>query len=46
MQTAQTVGARTLFANLTPGELYQVQVNAVGAAGPSNWSTAGSLRVI
>ena len=46
VRTGQTVGARNTFDGLTPGELYNVQVNAVGAAGPSDWSVAGQLRVI
>ncbi len=46
VQTAQTAGGRATFDGLTPGELYNVEVNAVGAAGPSNWSVAGQLRVI
>ncbi len=46
VRTGQTVGARNTFDGLTPGELYIVQVNAVGAAGTSDWSVAGQLRVI
>lgn len=46
VETAQTVSARVTFKGLTPGQLYNVECNAVGAAGPSNWSTAGQLRVI
>ena len=46
VQTAQTVGGRVTFKGLTAGQLYNVECNAVGAAGPSNWSTAGQLRVI
>ena len=46
VRTGQTIGARNTFDGLTPGELYNVQVNAVGAAGTSDWSGAGQLRVI
>ena len=46
VQTAQTTGARTDFSGLTPGKVYVVSLNAVGAAGVSNWSDFGSLMVI
>ena len=38
LQTAQTTAGRTTFTGLTPGVAYTAQVNAVGAAGPSDWS--------
>jgi len=38
VQTRQTTGARHTFSGLTPGIVYNVEVNAVGAAGPSNWT--------
>lgn len=38
LQSVQTTAARNTFANLTPGVVYRVVVNAVGSAGPSNWS--------
>ena len=38
LQSAQTTGGRTTFTGLTPGVVYVAQVNAVGAAGPSDWS--------
>jgi hypothetical protein len=38
VQTAQTTGAGNSFTGLTPGIRYLTQINAVGAAGPSNWS--------
>jgi hypothetical protein len=38
LQSAQTTAARNTFANLTPGTVYQVTVNVVGSAGPSNWA--------
>lgn len=46
VQTAQTTGGRTVFGGLTAGQIYLVQANAVGAAGTSDWSDAGSLMVI
>ena len=46
VQTAQTTGARTEFSGLTPGKVYVVSLNAVGAAGVSDWSDYGSLMVI
>ena len=46
VQTAQTTGGRNTFAGLTPGQTYNVEANAVGAAGVSDWSDAGSLMVI
>ena len=46
VQTAQTTGARAEFGGLTPGKVYVVSLNAVGAAGVSNWSDFGSLMVI
>lgn len=42
----QTTAARNVFTGLTPGTIYSVQVNAVGAAGPSIWSNAASQMVI
>ena len=46
VQTAQTTGARATFSGLTPGKVYLVSLNAVGAAGVSDWSDSGSLMVI
>ena len=46
VQTAQTTGARHDFPGLTPGETYIVEVNALGAAGASDWSPSTSLMVI
>jgi len=46
VQTAQTTGGRNTFAGLTPGQTYNIEANAVGAAGVSDWSDAGSLMVI
>lgn len=46
LQTTQTPGARVQFKGLTPGEAYLVTVNAVGAAGLSNWSGEAELMVV
>jgi hypothetical protein len=46
VQTAQTTAASMTFNNLTPGVVYSVQANAVGAAGPSDWSNPVSQMVI
>ncbi len=45
VQTQQTTKADTLFLGLTPGQTYSVQLNAVGAAGPSDWSSNSSRMV-
>ena len=34
----QSTAASTTFAGLTPGVVYCIQANAVGTAGPSDWS--------
>jgi hypothetical protein len=46
VQTAQTVGGRITFEGLTPGLIYNVQVNAIGAAGTTNWSDDATMMVI
>lgn len=46
VQTIQQTGVRFEFVGLTPGEVYMVQMNCIGAAGPSDWSDFGTLRVI
>jgi hypothetical protein len=46
VQTTQTTTARVTFAELILGEVYNIQVQAVGAAGASNYSNPGSIRVI
>jgi hypothetical protein len=46
VQTAQTTAASTSFYDLTPGEIYNVEVQVIGSAGPSDWSDAGSLMVV
>lgn len=46
VQTAQTTGARTQFTGLTPGKIYVICLNAVGAAGVSDWSDYGTLMAV
>jgi hypothetical protein len=46
VQTKQSTGASTVFSGLIPGEVYRVRVNAVGAAGPSDFSDWGELRAL
>jgi hypothetical protein len=46
VQHSQSTAARTQAEGLTPGEIYVFQCNAVGTAGTSDWSNAGSLMVI
>ena len=38
VQAVQTTAAKNTFTGLTPGVVYQIEANAVGAAGPSDWS--------
>jgi hypothetical protein len=44
--TCQGTAASCTFSDLTPGVVYSVTLNVVGAAGPSNWSNPVSLMVI
>jgi hypothetical protein len=44
--TAQTTGGRYTFGDLTAGQVYLVQANALGSQGESNWSDTASLMVI
>ncbi len=46
VKTAQTTGARAEFTGLTPGQIYVVSLNAVGTAGVSDRSDAGTLMVV
>ena len=46
VQSAQTTAASNTFTGLTPGVVYNVDVNAVGAAGPSDWSEPVSQMVL
>jgi hypothetical protein len=38
-QTDQSTAADYAFSSLTSGVSYTITVNAVGAAGPGNWSS-------
>ena len=40
IQTTQTTAASTTFANLIPGTQYSITMNAIGTAGPSDWTDA------
>ena len=46
LRTLPTTAASITFSGLTPGEAYSVDVNAIGAAGPSNWSGTSVLMVV
>jgi hypothetical protein len=46
VQTQQTSAARTTLDGLTAGLAYIVEVNAVGAAGTSDWSNAAQIIVV
>jgi len=46
LQTAQSTAARILFNDLTAGQVYNVELNCVGAAGTSDWSDDGTMRII
>jgi hypothetical protein len=45
VQTAQTTAASNSFFGLTAGQIYNIEVQVIGSAGPSDWSDAGSLMV-
>ncbi|MGH7953865.1 MAG: fibronectin type III domain-containing protein [Limisphaerales bacterium] len=38
LQSGQSTAASTTFGGLMPGTSYNIEVNALGAAGPSDWS--------
>ena len=42
----QRTAASDTFEGLTPGQIYVVDVNAVGTAGPSNWSNSAQQMVL
>ena len=46
VQEVQTTAASNTFADLTPGTVYKMEVNAVGSAGPSDWSQPVSQMVV
>ncbi len=46
VQHQQSTGSKATYNGLTPGQLYLFEFNAVGTAGTSDWSDAGSIMVI
>ncbi|MGI8436435.1 MAG: hypothetical protein ACR2NX_05960 [Chthoniobacterales bacterium] len=40
----QTTSSRAVFEGLVAGQLYNIEVSATGAAGPSNFSVIGQVR--
>lgn len=46
VQEVQTTAASNIFEGLTPGQVYFVQLNAVGSAGSSDWSDDGETMVM
>jgi hypothetical protein len=46
LQTAQTTSASYTFSDLTPGVIYTIEANAVGSAGPSDWSNPVRRMVV
>jgi hypothetical protein len=44
--TGQSTAASFIITGLTPGVTYTVMCNAVGAAGPSNWSQSAPIMAI
>jgi hypothetical protein len=42
----QTTAASIVFDGLTPGQIYLVDANAIGSAGPSDWSDTAQLMVV
>jgi|SRR5665213_2683887 len=46
LQLAQSTATSYTFANLTPGVVYNVEANAVGAAGPSGWTAPVPQMVV
>jgi hypothetical protein len=46
VQQVQKTAARITFSGLTPGERYLVDVNAVGSAGPGDWSDTAVAFVV
>jgi hypothetical protein len=46
VQEIQTTAASNVFSGLTPGQVYTVQLNAVGSAGASDWSDDGETMVM
>ena len=45
VKQVQTTAASNTFDGLTPGQIYNVQLNAVGTAGTTDWSGPGELMI-
>ena len=45
VKKVQSTAARNTFDGLTPGQIYNVQLNAVGTAGVTDWSGPGELMI-
>jgi hypothetical protein len=45
VKQVQSTAASNTFDGLTPGQIYNVQLNAVGTAGASDWSGPGELMI-
>jgi len=45
VKQVQSTAASKTFEGLTPGQVYNVQLNAVGTAGTSDWSGPGELMI-
>jgi hypothetical protein len=45
VKQVQSTAASNTFEDLTPGQIYDVQLNAVGTAGTSDWSGPGELMI-
>jgi hypothetical protein len=46
IKQVQTTAANITFEGLTPGQVYLVEVNVIGTAGPTDWSGPGELMII
>jgi len=46
VQSAQTTAASNTFTGLTPGVVYNAEVNCIGATGPSDWSDPVSQMAV
>jgi hypothetical protein len=46
IKQVQTTAASNTFDGLTPGQVYLVEVNAIGTAGPTDYSGPGELMTI
>ncbi len=46
VQTVQTTAASVTFTGLAPGVIHGIEANAIGTAGPSNWTGPINQMVI